>query len=112
MRQTSVAQQAHAMKMVRNVHRGCPNCFAPGEYRCETFIREGYTETQIAEMIRADPVMAAKAHFFRAGWPKVWVPMNDPKFGEAVGGRCPQCNHKRPAKPEQLSPITIFGRLF
>lgn len=104
--------QSHTMKLFRNLHFGCPNCFAPGEYKCDVLTRDGYSEQQIAEMIHLNPAMAGKADFFRGGWPKVWVPMNDPKFGQAVGPKCPQCGHKRAAKPKRLPTINIFGRLF
>lgn len=100
------------MKLTRNIHRGCPNCYAPGAYQCDTMTRDGYTELQVTELLRNHPELRPKAEFFRAGWPKVWVPMNDPKFGEAVGPKCPQCGHKRPAKAEPTPTIKIFGRLF
>lgn len=110
--QRSTSATPHMMKMERNLHFGCRNCFAPGEFRCETWVRDGYPEHKIAEMIRLDPTKEGKAHFFREGWPKVWVTMNDPKFGQAVGGKCPQCGHKRAAKPKKLETLNIFGRLF
>ena len=110
--QSALSAQPHTMTMVRNVHRGCPNCFAPGEYKCDTLTRDGYSEAQVAEMLHLHPELASKEEFFRAGWPKLYVPMNDPKFGQPVGAKCPQCGHKRDAKPQRLPPIKIFGRLF
>lgn len=110
--QANGGSQSPTMTMVRNVYRACAHCCAPGEYRCEVRIRDGDPEHKIAEMIHLHPELAEKAHFFRAGWPKVWVPMNDPRFGQPVGTKCPQCGERRDKKPERLPVLKIFGRLF
>ena len=98
------------MTLERGLHRQCPNCCAPGQYLSAPWVRSGYTEAQVQEMIQMDPSLKAKANYFRAGWPAVYVEMDDPRREQPVGTTCPQCGHSRP-KSKALRVMKIKGSL-
>lgn len=105
------AAHGSTAKLVRVVHRQCPNCCAPGMYTSADFVKNGYAEEQIAEMVEASPELSEKVDWFRKGWPSLWVAANDPKCNSPVGTTCPECGSSRPTE-KKLQTMKIRGRLF
>ena len=99
------------MLLQRSLHRQCPNCCAPGKYLSAEWVRSGYTEAQVQEMVAGNPAIASKANYFRAGWPACYVRMDDPRNDTPVGDKCPQCGHAR-SQPKELRKMRIKGSLF
>ena len=102
------AASAGKMTMTRALHKGCPNCFAPGTYSDSPLIRDGYTDEQVSELIANHPELASKANHFRRGWKEVYDPA---RSGQPVGLVCPCCASDRPG-PKKLQTMKIKGRLW
>jgi len=111
MSQQHFSSSPSQLLMIRNLHKACPVCDAPGEYRSDESVKTGYPEDKIQEMVALDPSKASKVQYYRRGWPEVWVEMNDERRGQGVGAICPCCGSKRP-QPKRLQNISFLGRLF
>lgn len=79
------AAAAYNADLVNTVTRACPRCTAPGLFKSEERIHDG--------------------------WPRCWVPPGDPRDNKSVGDYCPQCGAVRDPKLTEHRGIVWRGRV-